>query len=226
MTLHTYAELIQGTDEWHTARRGIVTASTVGKLITPGTVKVANNDHSRGMAALLTAERITGYTEPSFLSDDMMRGVLHEPIARDKYAAHNGVKVQEVGFLVRDDWGHKIGASPDGLIGSDGGLEIKCPRAKTHIRTIAAGQVPPQYMAQVQTCLLVSGREWWDFVSFCAGLPMFTKRVMPDPKWHAAIVEAVAAAEKAIEQLTSDYLTQAGTLPATERIDDDLELVI
>jgi putative phage-type endonuclease len=225
MTLHLLPDLLQGSDEWHTQRRGIVTASVVGRLITP-TLKVASNDVSRGLTATLAAERITGLTEPTFMNDDMMRGVLHEPIARDRYAEHNGVTVEQVGFMVRDDWGFKIGASPDGLIGDDGGLEVKCPRAKTHIRTIVTDQVPAQYMAQVQTCLLVSGRKWWDFVSFCAGLPMWTKRVEPAPEWHAAIVDAVAAFEKAAEELTSDYFARAKGLPETERIPDDLELVI
>lgn len=224
MALIEYADIEQGTESWHDIRRGVVTASVVGKLLTP-TLKVADNDVSRALTATLVAERITGTTEPSFMNDDMMRGVLHEPIARDRYAEHHGVTVKEVGFLIRDDWGYQIGASPDGLIGDDGGLEVKCPRAKTHIRTIVADQVPAHYVAQVQTSMLVSGREWWDFVSFCAGLPMWTKRVHADPKWQAAIVDAVCAFEKAAEQLTSDYLTRAAGLPPTEAL-SDLELVI
>lgn len=225
MTLHTFDELQQGSTEWHDARRGIVTASVVGKLITP-TLKVASNDVSRGVVAALTAERITGYTEPSFMNDDMMRGVLHEPLARERYAEHNSVTVTEVGFCIRDDWGFQIGASPDGLVGDVGGIEVKCPRAKSHIRTIAAGQIPAHYMAQVQTSLLVTGRAWWDWISFCAGLPMWTKRVLPDPKWQAVIVEAVAAFEKASEALASDYLAAADGLPMTEKVANLDELVI
>lgn len=226
MTLHVFEELTQGSEEWHDQRRGIVTASVVGKLLTP-TLKVANNDTSRALTATLAAERITGYTEPSYMNDDMMRGVLHEPIARDRYARHNSVTVNVVGFMIRDDWGYQIGASPDGLIGNDGGLEVKCPRAKTHIQTIVADKVPAYHMAQVQTSLLVSGREWWDFVSFCAGLPMWTKRVLPDPAWHEAIVSAVATFEKNVKALTSDYLEAAAELPATERVPDfyDLEVI-
>ena len=84
--------------------------------------------------------------------------------------------------------------------------------------------MPAHYIAQVQTSLLVSGREWRDFGSFCAGLPLWTKRVYPDPKWQEAIVAAVAKFEENAERLTSDYLTAAEGLPTTERI--DLELVI
>lgn len=225
MALHILPDLVQGSEEWHDQRRGLITASVVGKLITP-TLKVADNDTSRGIIATLVAERITGYTEPSFMNDDMARGVMHEPLARDKYAEVNGVDVEQVGFLVRDDWGYRIGASPDGLVGDNGGLEVKCPRAKTHIRTIIADQVPSHYMAQVQACLLVSGREWWDFVSFCAGLPMWTKRIHADPQWHAAIVDAAAAFEEAAERLTSNYLTSAASLPMTEAADlNELGLV-
>lgn len=225
MTLTTHDQVIQGTEEWFAVRRGLVTASAVGKLLTP-TLKVADNDTSRGLTSTLIAERVTGYTEPSYMNDDMLRGVLHEPHARDRYAEHNNVTVDEVGFLVRDDWGFEIGASPDGLIGDDGGLEVKCPRAKTHIRTILSDQVPAHYMAQIQTSLLVSGREWWDFVSFCAGLPMWTKRVYADPKWHAVIVEAVAAFEKTAAQTVADYRARVAELPTTDYIPTDLEMVL
>jgi hypothetical protein len=225
MTLTVYNELTQGDEEWFAVRRGIVTASVAGKLVTP-TLKVANNDTSRTLTTTLVAERIAGWTEPSYTNGDMLRGILHEPIARDRYAEHNNVTVTQVGFMIEDRWGFQIGASPDGLIGDDGGLEVKCPRAKTHIDTILTDQVPPQYMAQIQTSLLVSGREWWDFVSFCAGLPMWTKRVYVDPQWQAVIVDAVAAFEKAAEALVADYRAAVADLPTTEYIPTELEMVI
>ena len=137
MTLHVYSEVDQRSDEWFALRCGIVTASSVGSLLTP-TLKVANNDTARGLTAQLVAERITGEVDQTFTNDDMMRGILHEPVARDRYAEHNKVTVEQIGFMARDDWGYRIGASPDGLVGVDGGLEVKCPRAKTHIRTIIA----------------------------------------------------------------------------------------
>jgi len=224
MSLHELPDLAQGSDEWFDQRRGIVTASAVGKLITPSG-KVADNDTSRGVTATLAAERITGYTEPSFMNDDMMRGVMHEPLARDRYAETNGVDVRQIGFLVRDDWGFRLGASPDGLIGTDGGLEVKCPRAKQHIRTIVSGEVPAFYMAQVQTCLLVSGRDWWDYVSFCAGLPLWTKRVHPDPAWHEVIVAAVAKFETEAAQIVAAYDAAISELPTTEPVENDLGLV-
>lgn len=210
-------QLEQGSEEWLAARRGMVTASVVGQLLTP-TLKVADNDTSRAVIATLAAERISGWTDETPMTSDMWRGVEHEPFARDRYAEHNKVTVKQVGFMVRDDWGFRLGASPDGLIGDDGGLEIKCPRSKTHIRTIIADQVPAHYMAQVQACLLVSDRKWWDFASFCAGLPMWTKRVYPDARWQEAIVAACTAAESSIGQLIEDYAARADGLPMTDRI--------
>lgn len=223
MTLHVY-DFEQGSDDWLAARRGIITASVVGQLITPQTVKPASNDKSRALIAQLAAERITGQSDSVFVSDDMARGTLHEPIARDRYADVNGVAVVEVGFLVRDDYGFQLGASPDGLIGDDGGLEVKCPRAKTHIQTILTGQVPAYHMAQVQTCLLVAGREWWDYVSFSAGLPMWTKRVHPEPKWRDAIITAGTSADNAIAAMVQQWERATADLPTTEYVPDDMEM--
>jgi putative phage-type endonuclease len=224
MTLHTYPDIEQGSEEWLEIRRGIITASVIGQLITPGTIKPASNDKSRALIAQLAAERITGQTDDVFVNDDMMRGTLHEPYARDRYAEHNNVTVQEVGFVIRDEWGIRLGASPDGLVGEDGGIEIKCPRAKTHIQTILSGQVPAANMAQVQATLLVTGREWWDFISFRAGLPMFTKRVTLDLKWRDSIITAATAAEHEIGSMVQRFQSASEHLPQTEYIPADLEI--
>lgn len=224
MSVTVYRDLEQGSDEWLEARRGLLTASVVGQLITPGTIKPASNDKSRALITQLATERITGHVEHVYVNDDMMRGNLHEPFARDRYAEVNGVEVQQVGFTTEDKWGVTIGASPDGLVGEDGGLEIKCPRAKTHVQTILTGQVPVYNMAQVQATLLVTGRDWWDFVSFCAGLPMFTKRVVLEPKWRDAIITAATNAEHAITSMQAQWLRATADLPTTEHIPDEDEI--
>lgn len=218
MSLHIYEDLIQGSDEWLAARAGIVTASVVGQLVTPGTVKVAKNDTSRGLTATLVAERITGHVEPIHENADMRRGTLSEPYARDIYS-ENYAPASEVGFMTRDFGGYKIGFSPDGLIGDDGLIEIKSPRQKKHLTTLLANEVPIEYMAQCQTGLLVSGREWIDFISYNAGMPLFVKRVMPDEKWRKAILEAVTTFEESAAQMIDTYLTAIDGRPATERID-------
>ena len=215
MALHVLDELEQGSEEWHNQRRGMVTASVAGQLLT-ATGKVANNDTSRGLTALLVAERITGYTEPTWVNDDMLRGQLDEPIARDLYGEHYA-PVTEVGFMVRDDWGWSLGYSPDGLVGDDGLIEIKSRRQKKQLQTILADEVPAENMAQLQCGLLVSGRQWIDYVSLCGGMPLYVKRVYPDPVWFQAIIEAVTAFEQAAEQMVDDYLTRTEGMPATER---------
>ncbi len=216
MTL-TIIDCEQGSEEWHTARRGIVTASTVGRLITP-TLKVANNDTSRDLTRLLVAERISGWTDPTYQSDDMFRGVISEPIARDHYSGAYQQAI-ECGFMLREENGWKLGYSPDGLVGDEGLIEIKAPRTKEHLRTILADEVPAQYMPQLQAGLLVSGREWIDYVSFCGGLPLYVKRVTPDPAWHAAIIHAVTEFEETATVMTAVYKHATAGLPATERLD-------
>jgi len=226
MTLHIYDELEQGTDAWLAARCGLVTASTVGQLITPKTVKPASNDYSRALTATLVAERITGYVEPIYENADMRRGTLSEPYARDIYAEHAGVTVDEVGFIVRDEEAWKLGFSPDGLIDDDGLLEIKSPRQKKHLATILADEVPLEHMAQIQTGLLVTRRKWLDFCSYNGGMRLFVKRVYPDPKWQEAIISAVTTFEENAAQMIATYETNTKDAPETERIDFDLEDIV
>jgi hypothetical protein len=222
MTLRILPDLEQGTEAWHDQRRGMVTASVVGQLLT-GTLKVASNDTSRGLTARLVAERITGYTEPSFMNDDMLRGVMDEPIARDLYAEHFA-PVTEVGFMVKSFDGYELGYSPDGLVGNDGLIEVKSRRQKKHLQTILNDAVPDENMAQLQAGLLVSGRKWIDYISYCAGMPLFVKRVTPSAEWHAAIVAAVQTFEANATQMVADYHTATHGLPTTERL--ELEIAI
>ena len=224
MSLHVLPDLVQGTDEWLEQRRGIVTASIVGRLVTTKTLKPASNDESRGLAAMLIAERITGHTDPTYVSADMERGIADEPRARDVYAEHYA-PVTEVGFMVRDDWGFRIGYSPDGLVGDDGLIEVKSRRQKKHLQTILADAVPSENMAQLQCGLLVSGRSWIDYLSYCGGMPMWRKRVEPDERWFAAIEAAVRNFEETAAPTIAAYRKATEGLPATERI-EDMELVI
>src|SRR5699024_982986 len=123
-------DLEQGSDEWLQQRCGMVTASVVGKLITTKTLKPADNDTSRGLTETLVAERITGHVEPTYVNDDMLRGIECEPLARDRYAECYA-PVEQVGFMVQsfdNPLGFDIGFSPDGLVGDSGLIEIKCPR--------------------------------------------------------------------------------------------------
>lgn len=222
--LTVYPDLIQGDEPWHDQRRGLVTASAIGKLVTPSKLQPADNDTSRGLTALLVAERITGWTDPTYVSDDMLRGLDDEPRAVAKYSEHYA-EVTTVGFMVREFGGLRIGFSPDGLVGEDGFVECKSEKAKIHVQTILSGEVPPQHVAQIQCGLLVSGRKWADFVSYCGGMNMWVKRVLPDPRWFAAIVAAVQNFETVAAEMVATYNAAVEGFPMTERI-VDFEIVI
>lgn len=272
MTLHTYDNIEQRSDRWYDLRRGIVTTSVVGRLVTygppeptsvacptcearpenpcvskarkePTAIKsvhpartehaagrapvfdVADNETSRGLTETLIAERITGWTEDGPITSDMWRGMLAEPVARDLYSA-NYAKAIEIGFMRRDEAGWTLGYSPDGLVGDDGLIEVKAPRAKNHLRTVLADDVPAQYMAQCQAALLVTGRKWLDYVSYVGGMPLYVKRVFPDPDWFAAIAAACTRFERIAAETTADYRERVVGLPETERIDLDPEIQV
>jgi hypothetical protein len=133
----------------------------------------------------------------------------------------------ECGFMVRNFDGFRIGYSPDGLVGDDGLIEVKAPRQKTHLATVVADEVPLYHVAQLQAGLLVSGRAWIDFVSYCGGMPLWVRRVMPDVRWQKAILESVQQAEIDIAATVANYEQAVVGLPATERIDyDAMELTL
>lgn len=188
LTIYDAEVMVQGSESWLQARAGIVTASAVGKLLT-STGKVASNETARTLTDTLITERITGRVEPIFPTRDMRRGTILEPFARDLYAEHYA-PVTEIGFARLDEDFYTLGASPDGLVGTAGGIEIKCPRPRTHLATLRTEKVPAQYMAQIQACMHVLDRAWWDFISYAPGLPLFVKRVNRDEAWGEAIRKA------------------------------------
>lgn len=262
MTLHVFPDVEQRSEAWYDQRRGIVTASVVGSLISIGrqtaadfecpecgavaeskcigvrggelkamhperaeyarnngrlVIEPASNDTSRGLTLALAAERITGVTEPTFANDDMWRGIEGEEHARRKYAECYA-PVKQVGFMVRDDWGFKIGFSPDGLVGDVGALEIKSPRQKGHVKTVLSDGVPIEHMAQIQCGLLVSGRAWLDFISYNGGMKLWVKRIYPQPAWFEAIVKAVRAFEANAAEMMRAYDERTADMPMTERV--------
>lgn len=198
-----HANMIQGSDEWLSARCGLMTASEMKLIITP-TLKVASNDKERSHLFELAAQRITRHVEPKYISDDMMRGHEEEILARKLYS-ENFSKVADCGFITNDKWGFTIGYSPDGLVGDDGVIEVKSRRQKYQIETIITDIIPEDYKIQVQTGLLVSGRKWCDFISYSGGLPMVTIRVLPDPSVQDAILVAATAFEMRLEKRLMEY---------------------
>jgi hypothetical protein len=213
-----HRDLIQGDEAWLAARCGLLTASEMKLILTPS-LKAASNDKERAHLYELLAQRITGYVEPRYISDDMLRGREDEIEARALYAKHYA-PVEDMGFITNDRWGFEIGYSPDGLVGDDGLLECKSRRQRFQIETFASNAVPVDFALQCQTGLLVSERKWLDFVSFSGGLPLFKLRVYPDPVVQEAIEEAATAFEArlmATWQRYNDALAQQPKLIPTER---------
>lgn len=213
MALTIFESLDQGSPEWLQARAGIVTASVIGRLITT-TGKVASNETSRALIDTLIAERITGRVEYTPPTRDMQRGTILEAESRRLYSEQYA-PVTELGFGRLDGDGYTVGASPDGLVSDDGGWESKSPRAKTHLRTVLEDRVPPQYLAQVHTNLLVFDKAWWDFTSYVPGLPLYVKRVHRDARWDEAIITAATAYETTAREAVDKYTQATRDLPGT-----------
>ena len=201
ITYHPHVE--QGSDEWLALRCGRICASEVKLILTP-TLKVANNDKTRAHAYELAFQRITSFVEPQYVSDAMLRGQEDEFYARAAYEEHHA-KVEQTGFVTNDKWGFVLGYSPDGLVGENGLIECKSRCGKYQVQTIAEDAVPDEYMLQLQTALLVTEREWIDFVSYCGGLPMFVKRVVPDPDIMEAIIAAATGFEERVAEVEQQY---------------------
>jgi len=201
--INYHHDIEQGSEEWHALRCGIPTASEIKLFVTP-TLKPASNDKERAYLFELLGQRITGYTEPAYIGDNALRGYEDEIEARIRYS-ENFAPVDSCGFITNDDYGFFIGYSPDGLVDDDGLIECKSRRQKFQVETILADKVPEEYMLQIQTGLLVTGRKWLDFVSYCAGLPMFIKRVLPDQKYQDAIIAAATDFERRLQEAQQKY---------------------
>lgn len=217
-----FFDVEQGTEEWLAMRCGILTASEI-RLIVSQTLEPASNDKERAHLFELLGQRITGHVEPRYIGYDMLRGERDEVEARIKYREHFG-PVTECGFITNDDNGFVIGYSPDGLVGDDGLIECKSRRQRFQVKTISADQVPAEYMLQLQTGLLVTGRQWIDFVSYCGGMPMYVKRVFPDAAIQGAILDAARSFEARIAVRLEEYretLARQPVLIETERTNEE-----
>ena len=178
----------QGTPEWFAARLGNVTASRVADVIAK--TKSGYSASRDNYMAQLICERMTNTVAESFSSAAMQWGTETEPLARAAYESYADVLVDQVGY-VPHPWLSRAGASPDGLVGADGLLEIKCPNTATHIETLLSETVPTKYITQMQWQMACTKRAWCDFVSFDPRLPnglqMFVKRVEFDTEYAATL---------------------------------------
>jgi putative phage-type endonuclease len=182
----------QGTPEWFAARLGNVTASRVADVIAK--TKSGYAASRENYMAQLICERMTNTVAESYTNAAMQWGTETEPLARAAYESYADVLVDEVGYIAHPTI-ERAGASPDGLIGLFGLLEIKCPNTATHIDTLISEQVPTKYITQMQWQMSCTGRTWADFVSFDprlpSGLQMFVKRVEFDAEYVAMLKKEV-----------------------------------
>ncbi len=174
----------QRTPEWYAARLGVPSASNFEKIITPGGKA---STQIVGYTNRLIAERIMGKPcDPDEPNSAMQRGTELEPEARDYYSLIAG-EIVECGFCLHDD--HDFGCSPDGLVGADGIVEIKCPMPWTHVEYLRDGVIPSKYIPQVQGQLLVTGRKWCDFISYHPDMKPLIVRVEADRDYQAKLLD-------------------------------------
>ena len=183
----------QYTPEWWAARRGVPTASEFNKVMTPKKMELAAA--AEGYIHRLIGDRLDPHYPrvSEYVSPAMQQGSDREKESRDWYEMERGLDVRKVWFCLSDDG--RFGASPDGLVGDDGTLELKNPQPDTQVRYLlsdANGPVllPDEYLCQVHGQLIVTGRAWVDFLSYCPGLPSFLVRVYPN-EFTARLAEAL-----------------------------------
>lgn len=181
-------EMIQGSPEWLKARVGKVTASRIADVVAK--TKSGPSASRENYLAELIAERLTRQPAERFVSPAMQHGTDTEAEARACYEFYRGETVKEVGFVLHPTI-DQSGASPDGLVGADGLVEIKCPNTATHIDTLLARMMPRKYINQMQWQMACTGRQWCDFVSYDSRLPerlrLFVKRMPRDEKCIAEL---------------------------------------
>jgi putative phage-type endonuclease len=177
------SEIIQGSPEWFALRLGKVTASRVADVVAK--TKSGYSTSRANYAAQLIAERLTGTVAESYTNAAMQHGTETEPEARSAYEFYQGVTVEQIGFVPHPQI-EQAGCSPDGLIGSDGLLEIKCPQTAAHLETLLGQAVPGKYETQIQFQMACTGRAYCDFVSYDPRMPenmrLFIKRIVRDEK--------------------------------------------
>jgi putative phage-type endonuclease len=180
----------QRSEEWFQARLGKVTASRVADVLAK--IKSGESASRRNYKIQLVSERLTGEKQETYVNQAMQDGIDREFYAREKYVQQFG-EVEEVGFIQHPTL--EAGASPDGLVGTDGIIEIKCPMGSTHTETLMTQDIPSKYVPQVQFQLLVTGRKWCDFVSYNPMFPehlqVFVKRIEADPVYQKELESEV-----------------------------------
>ena len=194
-------DMEQGSDEWLAARLGRPSASMFSKLIT---TKGKPSTQAGGYINKLAGERLSGESEAFYSNEHMVRGTELEPEAREAYEFISGNAVLEVGFIV--DPNFEYGCSPDGLIGTDGGIEIKCPAATTMMKYYQDNEeLVKAYYQQIQGCMWVTKRDWWDAFAYHPKMKHVLVRVPRDDAFIAKLAVEVEAAVIEIKNQVEQY---------------------
>ena len=194
-------DMEQGSDEWLAARLGRPSASMFSKLIT---TKGKPSTQAGGYINKLAGERLSGESEAFYTNEHMVRGTELEPEAREAYEFISGNDVLEVGFVV--DPSFEYGCSPDGLIGTDGGIEIKCPAATTMMKYYQdSEELVKAYYQQIQGCMWVTKRDWWDAFAYHPKMKHVLVRVPRDDAFIAKLAVEVEAAVIEIKNQVEQY---------------------
>lgn len=200
----------QGSLEWVEARLKIPTASQFGRIITPA--KLGYSAGAAGYIAELLAEWVTGFPVDKGSTRAMDRGTGMEDEARAWYEMQNDCEVELAGFLLSED--RRCGGSPDGFVGEDGGVDFKCPLIHTHIAyLLAPGSLADGYRAQMQGYLYITGRAWWDIVSYHPTLPKVQERIERDADFQAALEKHIGRFLAELEE-GRQKLVEMGVKPA------------
>lgn len=183
----------QGSIAWKALRAGKVTASRVADVLSK--VKSGESAGRKNYRMDLVAERLTGKPADSFTNSAMQWGTEQEPFARIAYETHKGLFVEQVPFVDHPtiEW---FGCSPDGLVGEDGLLEIKCPNTTTHLEYLQEGKPPTRYIPQMMAQMACTGRKWCDFVSFDPRLPEDLQLFVVRLNWDDAYIQEMEAEVK------------------------------
>lgn len=219
------SELVQRSPEWAAARAGSLGASRIADMLAK--TKSGWGASRANLMAALVAERLTGIPQGGYVNGPMQRGIEMEPEARDAYCFYTGNEVQEVG-LFKHPTIPNTHASPDGVIGSDGLVEIKCPLTNTHIETLLGRAVPQKYVYQIQWQLACSGRQWGDFASYDPNMPeqlkLFVERVKRDEDLIATLETSVIEFLAEVDQKVSQVMAlMRGSTPLTQALESSLE---
>ena len=186
----------QGEEKWFDLRRGKITASVISMI--NGVRGIGKTAES--LAIRIAYEAMTSFDVERFMTFDTVRGNELEPVAIAAYEDDTSQRVLNGGFFELGD----LGVSPDGRVGKDGLVEVKCPRYKNHMKVLKSQTIDPQYIGQVQFQLMVTGRKWCDFISYCEDMPahkqLFYCRIYPDKEYHKLLKERIESMRELINE--------------------------